>query len=203
MKNKLIVAIMSLIMTASLFCPTSCYAAEKYELISKQVVSLDHFTLHPKGTKIYNDQAFSDFHYSVVSAIEEELEKARIKAEKEKKRKEREEAKRKAREEQKRLEASRVYMGNYEITFYCGCAYCCGSAGNRTASGTWPTQGRTISADTSQLPFGTRVYIEGWGEYVVEDTGSAIHGNIIDVYMNDHNTCLRYGRQHKDVYVLK
>ena len=43
------------------------------------------------------------------------------------------------------------YVGTFTITAYCGCNKC--SAGhNRTASGTIPTEGRTIAADTSIWP---------------------------------------------------
>lgn len=96
-----------------------------------------------------------------------------------------------------------VYAGNYKLTFYCPCELCCGpNAQGITASGTVATEGRTVSADVTKLPLGTRIYIEDMGEYVVEDTGSAIQGNILDVYLNSHEECLQRGFIYKDVYII-
>lgn len=54
----------------------------------------------------------------------------------------------------------------------------------------------TIAADTSHYPFGTRMYIQGYGWGVVEDRGSAIKGaNRIDIFMNSHSEALEWGRQ--------
>ncbi|MGM1044809.1 MAG: 3D domain-containing protein [Bacillota bacterium] len=66
----------------------------------------------------------------------------------------------------------------------------------RTASGTRTQEGRTIAADPKVLPIGTRVYIEGVGERIVEDTGSAIKGNKIDVFIEDLDRALEFGRKH-------
>ena len=43
----------------------------------------------------------------------------------------------------------------------------------------------TIAVDPSVIPIGSRVYIEGLGYFVAQDTGSAIKGRRIDVFMND------------------
>lgn len=97
-----------------------------------------------------------------------------------------------------------VYAGNFKLTFYCPCTSCCGeNAQGITASGTVATEGRTVSADPNILPLGTRIYIDGYGELVVEDTGSAINGNVLDIYLSDHNRCLEEGVQYKDVYIVK
>lgn len=91
-------------------------------------------------------------------------------------------------------------LGTFRITHYCSCYYCCGGWGNATASGAYPTVGRTIAVDTSVIPFGTRVIING-NVYVAEDTGSAIKGNKIDIYVNDHATALRLGVYYTEVYL--
>lgn len=97
-----------------------------------------------------------------------------------------------------------VYAGNFKLTFYCPCTSCCGeNAQGITASGTVATEGRTVSADPNILPLGTRIYIDGYGELIVEDTGSAINGNVLDIYLSDHNRCLEEGVQYKDVYIVK
>ena len=85
-------------------------------------------------------------------------------------------------------------------------AYC--YTGNRTYTGTWPQEGRTIAVDPEVIPLNSEVYVscESWpeidGTYVAEDTGGAIKGNIIDVYMQDYDTCLQFGRRQVEVRVL-
>ncbi|MGG3505016.1 3D domain-containing protein [Paenibacillus lautus] len=64
-----------------------------------------------------------------------------------------------------------------------------------TASGKQTKENWTIAADPKVLPFGTKVYIDGVGERVVEDTGSAIKGHIIDVFINDLNEAKQFGRR--------
>jgi peptidoglycan DL-endopeptidase CwlO len=50
-----------------------------------------------------------------------------------------------------------------------------------TASGL-PTSWGTVAVDTRIFPFGTKMYIPGYGNGVAADTGSAIVGRIIDVW---------------------
>lgn len=93
-------------------------------------------------------------------------------------------------------------LGKYVITAYCTCRICCGvySGGNRTASGTVPTTNRTIAVDTSVIPFGTRVVINGQ-VYVAEDRGGAIKGKRIDMFFYTHKEALRWGRRTMEVYL--
>ncbi|MDO5155264.1 MAG: SH3 domain-containing protein [Eubacteriales bacterium] len=90
-------------------------------------------------------------------------------------------------------------IGTFTITAYCGCSKC-SSGNNRTASGTVPTEGRTIAADTSVLPYGTKVVIDGV-VYTVEDCGSGICGNHIDIFFATHEQALAYGRRTVKVYM--
>lgn len=54
----------------------------------------------------------------------------------------------------------------------------------------------TIAADTRYYPFGTRMYVPGYGWGVVEDRGSAIKGpDRIDLYFDSHNEALQWGRK--------
>ena len=91
---------------------------------------------------------------------------------------------------------SLAYMGEFKTTAYCCERYphICGGNGV-TASGTVPTPGTTIAADWSILPAGTWVYIENVGLRRVEDTGSAIKGNRIDVAIDTHDNALRWSGQ--------
>lgn len=92
-------------------------------------------------------------------------------------------------------------LGSFRITHYCNCYLCCGSwAGGATASGTMPTPGRTIAVDPNVIPLGTRVIINGQ-VYVAEDTGSAIKGNKIDIYVASHELTTQYGVYYADVYL--
>ena len=96
---------------------------------------------------------------------------------------------------------SPIYLGRYKLTAYCSCVKCCGSGGSRTATGTTPKQGRTIAVDPKVIPYGTSVYIEGYGTYIAEDTGGAIKSNRIDVYFSDHTSALNFGVRYADVYL--
>ena len=103
-------------------------------------------------------------------------------------------------------------LGEFVLTAYCPCVKCCGEWSaehpsrvgtdyiQKTASGTIPTAGRTISVDTSVIPFGTTVIIRGH-EYVVEDRGGAIKGNKIDIFFDDHDEALEFGRQTAEVFI--
>lgn len=105
-----------------------------------------------------------------------------------------------------------ISLGMFTATAYCPCEKCCGKyalsrpideSGNPivyTASGERAVQGVTIAADTSVLPFGTKVYINGH-EYIVHDRGGAIKGNRIDVYFATHTEALAFGKQELEVFV--
>lgn len=72
-----------------------------------------------------------------------------------------------------------------------------------TSSGTKAKQG-TIAADIRYYPYGTRMIIPGYGQGVVEDTGSAIKGpNRIDVYYGSRKKALRWGRQKVTVRIRR
>ncbi|MEN6565883.1 MAG: 3D domain-containing protein [Veillonellales bacterium] len=72
----------------------------------------------------------------------------------------------------------------------------------KTATGTLATEGRTVAADFSILPSGSRVFIEGVGERVVEDTGGAIIGNRLDLYMESVDECNNFGVKELRVKIL-
>ncbi|OPA73201.1 hypothetical protein BVG16_30105 [Paenibacillus selenitireducens] len=75
--------------------------------------------------------------------------------------------------------------------------------GTRTASGTTVSEGRTIAVDKNVIPIGWWVYIEGVGFRRAEDTGSAIKGNKIDVYIDSLRDANKFGRKRgHTVYVI-
>lgn len=85
------------------------------------------------------------------------------------------------------------YVGTYELTAYTW-------TGNPCANGEYPTSGYTVACNS--LPIGTRVYIEGVGERVVEDTGG-MGGGVVDIYMDSYDSCIQFGRQSANVYVIE
>lgn len=93
-----------------------------------------------------------------------------------------------------------VSLGMFEVTAYCHCAICCGREGQPTASGTWPEAGRTIGVDPELLPYGAEVIINGH-TYIAEDTGGAMQGRHIDIFMDSHAAALQFGRQEIEVFV--
>lgn len=93
-------------------------------------------------------------------------------------------------------------LGTFKITAYCSCYSCCGKTTGITASGTKAKAGRTIAADTSRFPFGTKMKFNG-KTYTVEDRGGAIKGNKIDLYCNSHSEALRWGVRYMEVLVEK
>lgn len=75
------------------------------------------------------------------------------------------------------------------------------SDGSLTKSGTLARVG-AIAVDPSVIPLGTKLYVEGYGYCVAEDTGGLIKGNRIDVYFNSDEECINWGVKSVTVYIL-
>ena len=74
----------------------------------------------------------------------------------------------------------------------------------RTASGRMVSRG-LIAADPSVLPLGSRVRLDhpGYsGEYLVADTGGAIRGRRIDIWIPSTSEAMRFGRRTVKLTVL-
>lgn len=95
-----------------------------------------------------------------------------------------------------------VSLGQFKLTFYCGCVSCSEQWGKQTATGTTCVEGRTIAVDPRVIPYGTRVHIDGFGDFVAEDCGGAIKGNHIDIYLEDHARCNSLGVKYANVTIL-
>jgi 3D (Asp-Asp-Asp) domain-containing protein len=91
-------------------------------------------------------------------------------------------------------------LGVFEVTAYCGCEKCCGKSDGITATGTKAEEGRTIAVDPDVIPYGTVVMINGQ-EYVAEDCGGAVNGNVVDIYFDNHADALQYGRQTHEIHI--
>ena len=84
------------------------------------------------------------------------------------------------------------YIGTYRCTGYV-------ATGNACASGVMPESGVTIASNS--LPMGTRVYIEGIGERVVQDTGG-MSSNVIDVFVDSTSEAYALTGDY-EVYVIE
>ena len=66
----------------------------------------------------------------------------------------------------------------------------------------WIPYPGTIAADTNYYPFGTEMYVPGYGDGMVEDRGSAIKGEKrIDLYFNSHGKARQWSRQTVEVEI--
>lgn len=72
--------------------------------------------------------------------------------------------------------------------------------GKTCANGNYPTVGYTCASN--YYPLGTRLWIEGIGERVVEDTGG-MGMNVVDIYMGDEETCIQFGVQEAQITVIE
>ena len=109
-------------------------------------------------------------------------------------------------------EIETIYLGNYRITAYCACKKCCGVWAEdrpngivKGAMGVELTPGYSVA---SPLAFGTKLYIEGYGDVVVQDrTASWVvdkySGEIIDIYFDNHEEALNFGVRYADVYEIE
>jgi uncharacterized protein YabE (DUF348 family) len=61
---------------------------------------------------------------------------------------------------------------------------------------------KVIAVDPSIIPLGTKVYVEGYGYAVAADTGSAIRGYAIDVFVPNTSSAYRWGRRKVKIKVL-
>ena len=71
--------------------------------------------------------------------------------------------------------------------------------GNLTRTETVPTEGRTIAVDPNIIPLGTKVHIEGYGDYIAEDTGGLVKGKRIDIFFNSKRDCIEFGVKHLEI----
>lgn len=83
-------------------------------------------------------------------------------------------------------------------------AYCLedGSGTGLTATGTIPLEGRTVAVDPKVIPYDTEIYIDGRSGYIAEDTGGAIRGHRIDIFMNSREDAIYFGRQTVRVQII-
>ena len=62
---------------------------------------------------------------------------------------------------------------------------------------------KVIAVDPSVIKIGTKVYVEGYGYAIAGDTGGAIRGNKIDVFIPNKSDALKWGRKTVKIKILK
>jgi 3D (Asp-Asp-Asp) domain-containing protein/LysM repeat protein len=84
-------------------------------------------------------------------------------------------------------------------------AFCAGCSGV-TATGqdlrSNPNQ-KVIAVDPTVIPLGSRVWVEGYGEAIAGDTGGAIKGNKIDVFIPSQDAAMDFGRKTVTIKILQ
>lgn len=101
----------------------------------------------------------------------------------------------------------KTYYYSYYIDVQATCYGPADGSGTITASGTHVREG-VIAVDPRVIPLGTTVYVKGdykdLGVCYAEDTGGAIKGNIIDVFMyGTLEELFQFGRRNMRVYILE
>lgn len=83
-------------------------------------------------------------------------------------------------------------------------AYCTGCSGvTRTGIDLRANPGlKVIAVDPRVIPLGSKVYVEGYGHAVAGDTGGAIKGHKIDLFMAERKDALKWGRRSVQITVL-
>ncbi|WP_332692575.1 LysM peptidoglycan-binding domain-containing protein [Halalkalibacter lacteus] len=62
---------------------------------------------------------------------------------------------------------------------------------------------KVISVDPNVIPLGSKVYVDGYGEAIAGDTGGAIKGNKIDLFIPEKQDAINFGVQEVNVKVYK
>lgn len=92
----------------------------------------------------------------------------------------------------------KFYEGCYECTAY-------KSTGNACADGVYPCEGVTVASNDPDL-WNKVIEISGTGTeydgiYYVHDRGGMAN-NVIDIFIDDYDKCIEFGRRSADIYVI-
>ena len=77
-----------------------------------------------------------------------------------------------------------------------------GGASGTTSLGLWPKRG-IVAVDPRMIPYYTKMYIPGYGMAMAGDTGGAIVGHRIDLFMDTLAECYQWGRRDVEIYILE
>ena len=98
-------------------------------------------------------------------------------------------------------ENGKTYTYNKILTGVCTAYH--EKPGSKTSTGQIARRG-LVAVNPKQIPYGTKLYIPGYGFCVAADTGGAMRQGraMIDLYMDSERECRQFGRRTKQVYVL-
>lgn len=102
-----------------------------------------------------------------------------------------------------------IDIGSWKCTAYCTekYAHICGTGTGITASGEQVQAFVSVAinrANVERLPFGTRIYIEGVGTRIIQDTGGGVAKNQFDCAVDTHSNALKWsGAGYHNVWILK
>lgn len=94
----------------------------------------------------------------------------------------------------------------FKVTHYCGCSKCCGVYSDGSESVAYGASGKRLEAlvsvavDPSVIPIGTVLRDAEGRLYRAEDTGSAINGNRIDLFVGDHQEAVNMGVREMELF---
>ena len=92
------------------------------------------------------------------------------------------------------------YVNSTAYTAHCnGCSGTTATGMNLRAN----PNAKVIAVDPNVIPLGTKVYVEGYGYAVAADTGSAIKGNKIDVFLSSKSAAYRWGSKKVKIKILE
>lgn len=89
---------------------------------------------------------------------------------------------------------SMYFYGNMELTAYIATGNCC-------ADGQYPQVGYTVACNNSDL-WHKWIYIEGYGDRYVHDTGGMGYG-VLDLFVGSYDEAINVGRRNVEVYVYE
>lgn len=95
---------------------------------------------------------------------------------------------------------NKKYLGVFRTTFYTPYD---GSATGITARGNKAIPGRTVAVDPRVIPLGSKLYIEGYGIVIADDTGSAIKGSRLDYCVSSRSLAYKLGVKKLKVWLIK
>lgn len=62
---------------------------------------------------------------------------------------------------------------------------------------------KVIAVDPKVIPLGSKVHVEGYGNAIAGDTGGAIKGNKIDLFIADKSSAIAWGRKQVKITILE
>ncbi len=105
---------------------------------------------------------------------------------------------RKKRERHQYQEPPKNLANQYQVTVKAN-AYCLRGMTSRGV----PTRVGVVAVDPRVIPYGSKIHIPGYGWATALDTGGAIKGHTIDIWMPTYDQCMQWGSRNIKITVVK